>query len=129
MEDDQLRRVRIVAGHSAADVSIDGQDVSRQLFGYSVTHQAGQAAEVVLRLGHHVATEFDGFARVLVGAEPDPGPAAAAFLAAIDPALLEKQALARHDLLDGGPHELTRAMLAQLREWAQGRWDRDGGPS
>lgn len=74
---------------------------------------------------------FEGAARVVVGVPPDPGPAAAAFLGAIDAGQLEKAVLARHDLMDGGPHELTRAMLALLKEWALGQWgdgtDEDGG--
>ncbi|WP_055713155.1 hypothetical protein [Streptomyces torulosus] len=65
---------------------------------------------------------FEGLAHVVIGDRPDPGPAAAAFLSVISPAELEKAALARHDLMDGQPHELTRAMLALLREWALGQW-------
>lgn len=33
--------------------------------------------------------------------------------------------LARHDLLDGGSNELTRAMLRLLQEWASGRWKQE----
>ncbi|MFJ4910648.1 hypothetical protein ACIQCR_34785 [Streptomyces sp. NPDC093249] len=54
---------------------------------------------------------------------PDPGPAAAEFLEAIDARQLEQTALARIDLLDGQPNELTRAMLHLLTEWARGQWN------
>ncbi|MEV7941773.1 hypothetical protein AB0O82_37335 [Kitasatospora sp. NPDC088264] len=74
--------------------------------------------------------EWEGAARVVVGEDPDPdpdpGPAAVAFLAALDPietvetAETERALLARHDLLDGGAHEFTRALLTQLGEWAPG---------
>ncbi|MFE7760627.1 hypothetical protein [Streptomyces sp. NPDC057438] len=66
---------------------------------------------------------FEGLAHIVIGDPPGPGPAAAAFLSAISPAELEKAALDRHDLMDGRPHELTRATLALLREWALGQWD------
>ncbi|WP_436957987.1 hypothetical protein [Streptomyces sp. SudanB182_2057] len=50
---------------------------------------------------------------------PDPGPAAAVFLDAIDPEALERAALARPDL-GTEPYSLTKAMLTQLVEWARG---------
>ena len=120
MDDAQLKQVRITAVHATRTVELDGQDISRQVAAYSISQRGEQPAEVLLQLTPLVKNEFDGLARVVVGVPPDPGPAAAAFLAAIDPGELERQALARHDLLDGGPHELTRAMLALLSEWARG---------
>ncbi|MFF7092846.1 hypothetical protein ACFY9A_10675 [Streptomyces rubradiris] len=50
---------------------------------------------------------------------PDPGPAAAVFLDAIDPEALERAALARPDL-GTEPYSLTKAMRTQLVEWARG---------
>ncbi|MFE1935239.1 hypothetical protein ACFW95_33665 [Streptomyces sp. NPDC059474] len=50
---------------------------------------------------------------------PDPGPAAAVFLAAISAEELERAALARSDL-GTEPYSLTNAMLTQLGEWARG---------
>jgi hypothetical protein len=126
MDDDQLRAVRITADQAAGTVLLDGRDISQSVTGYSLSQRAGHHAALVLQLDPRVKDEFGGLARVLVGVAPDPGPAAAAFLGAIDPGELERAALARHDLMDGGPHELTRAMLVQLQEWARGGV-KDGG--
>ncbi|MFD3456825.1 hypothetical protein ACFWVC_32200 [Streptomyces sp. NPDC058691] len=120
--DDELHQVRITAEHATGSVALDGLDISRHVSGYELRQRAGQAAELMLRLSPLVKDEFDGLARVVVGVDPDPGPAAAAFLSAIDAGELERYALARHDLMDGGPHELTRAMLRLLQEWASGLW-------
>jgi hypothetical protein len=119
--DDQLRQVRITADRAAGSVALDGRDISKQVSGYSLRQHVGQPAELVLLLSPLVTDEFDGLARVVVGEAPDPGPAAAAFLSAIDAGELERHVLSRHDLMDGGPNELTRAMLRLLQEWASGR--------
>ncbi|MFC7219664.1 hypothetical protein ACFQLX_16050 [Streptomyces polyrhachis] len=119
--DDQLRRVRIVSGSVGGWVEVDGLDVSRQVSGYSLRQRAGQAVDLVLHLSPAGQGEFDGLVRVAIGVSHDPGPAAAAFLAAIDARELERHVLARHDLLDGGPYEMTRGMLGLLREWALGQ--------
>ncbi|MFM9760801.1 hypothetical protein [Streptomyces scabiei] len=110
-------------GHTAV-VEIGGHDVSRDLAAYSLSHRAGAVPQMVIELSSRTtaAGVFEGLAHVVIGDPPDPGPAAAAFLSAISPAQLEKAALDRHDLMDGRPHELTRAMLALLREWALGQW-------
>ncbi|MFF3516115.1 hypothetical protein [Streptomyces sp. NPDC002573] len=121
--DDQLRQVRISADQGAGSVALDGRDISKHVSGYSLRQQAGHPAELVLFLSPLVKDEFDGLARVVVGEAPDPGPAAAAFLGAIDACELERHVLARHDLMDGGPNELTRAMLRLLQAWASGRWE------
>jgi hypothetical protein len=120
--DDQLRQVSITAESTNGTVALDGRDISRQVSGYELRHQAGQPAELLLYLSPLVKDEFKGLARVVVGVPPDPGPAAAAFLSAIDAGELERSALSRHDLMDGGPNELTRAMLRLLQDWAAGRW-------
>jgi hypothetical protein len=98
---------------------------SRDLAAYSLAHQAGDVPRMVIELSPaSTATGvFEGLAHVVIGVPPDPGPAAASFLAAISAAELERAALARHDLMDGSPHELTSAMLALLWEWALGQWD------
>ncbi|WP_327349662.1 hypothetical protein OG772_20485 [Streptomyces sp. NBC_01321] len=120
--DDQAHWVRITAEHTTGTVALDGRDISSKVSGYELRQQAGQPAELLLFLSPKVKDEFDGLARVAVGVSPDPGPAAAVFLSAIDAGELERNALARYDLLDGGPHEMTRAMLALLQDWASGRW-------
>ncbi|MFF4345598.1 hypothetical protein ACFY00_37540 [Kitasatospora sp. NPDC001540] len=66
---------------------------------------------MLLLLNPSADSDFDGAARVLVGEAPDPGPAASQFLAVLN----------RHDHLDGGPNEFTRALLTQLAEWALGK--------
>ncbi|MER6131900.1 hypothetical protein [Streptomyces sp. NPDC001815] len=117
--------VRVTGRGHAAVVEIGGHDVSRELAAYSLAHRAGDVPRMVIELSpKSTATGvFEGLAHVVIGDPPDPGPAAAAFLTAISPAELEKAVLARHDLMDGSPHELTRAMLALLRQWALGQWD------
>ncbi|MGI5143721.1 MULTISPECIES: hypothetical protein [unclassified Streptomyces] len=120
--DDQLRQVRITAEHATGSVALDGRDISKHVSGYSLRQEAGQPATLVLFLSPLVKDDFEGLARVVVGVDPDPGPAAAAFLSAMDPGELERHVLARHDLMDGSPNELTRAMLRLLQEWALGKW-------
>ncbi|ELP61515.1 hypothetical protein STRTUCAR8_03641 [Streptomyces turgidiscabies Car8] len=126
-----LRPVKVTASGRGAVVELEGHDVSRQVAAYTISQRASEVPEVVVWLAAHAAggTVFDGMARVVVGEPPDPGPAAAAFLEAIDAGQLEKASLARHDLMDGGPHELIRVMLAQLREWALGQWQDANEPS
>ncbi|MET9412116.1 hypothetical protein ABZX90_41325 [Streptomyces sp. NPDC002935] len=120
--DDQLRQVRITADRAASTVALDGRDISSKVNGYQLRQYAGEPAELLLSLSPLVKDEFDGLARVVVGVLPDPGPAAAGFLSAIDAGELERHVLSRHDLMDGGPNELTRAMLLLLQEWASGKW-------
>ncbi|MEU8919510.1 hypothetical protein AB0D10_01065 [Kitasatospora sp. NPDC048545] len=117
----ELQRVRIQASGPAAVLEINGRNVSDQVSEYQLRHTAGQLPEMLLLLKPTAGADFDGAVRVLVGEDPDPGPAAAQFLAALDGAEVERAALARHDLLDGGAHEFTRALLTQLAEWALGK--------
>ncbi|WP_316521132.1 hypothetical protein [Kitasatospora brasiliensis] len=114
------RHVRIQATGPTARLEIDGHDVADQVHLYELRHTAGQLPELQLLLRPTSAPEWEGTARVVVGEAPDPGPAAAAFLRALDPAEAERSVLARHDLLDGGPHEFVRALFTQLTEWALG---------
>ncbi|MEU6475331.1 hypothetical protein ABZ858_00300 [Streptomyces sp. NPDC047017] len=118
-----LQQVKVTADGSKASILIDGVDYSRVVSGYTIHHQAGQAADVVIQLAKgRTCPDFDGHARVAVGVPYEPGPAAAAFLSAMDAGLLEKAALARPDL-DGGQHGFTKAVLAQLQQWARGEFD------
>ncbi|MGW0009897.1 hypothetical protein ACWDVX_09060 [Streptomyces tendae] len=119
----ELQQVRITADGSKASIQIDGTDYSRVVSGYTIHQQAGKAADLVFQFAQgRTSPDFDGHARVAVGIPYEPGPAAAHFLSAIDAGLLEKAALARPDM-DGGPHGFTKAVLAQLQQWARGEFD------
>lgn len=117
-----LRAVKLMySGPGKALVEIDGVDLTNRIHGFRVEAQAPdpQAYVVLDVLPRMDGVEFEGLARVAVGEQPDPGPAAAKFLAAIDAGELERVALMRDDVdSDGG---LTGAMLRQLQEWASGR--------
>lgn len=116
---DTERTVNITSDGTRAQILLDAVDISREVAGYTLEHRAGQPPLLVLYALPGARTVFDGIAEVAVAAEADPGPALAAFLANVDAIALEQAALNREDL-DGTRHELTRAMLAQLAEWAQG---------
>ncbi|MFE7111762.1 hypothetical protein ACFU98_29460 [Streptomyces sp. NPDC057575] len=115
------RRVQITADGGMASITVDGSDISKAVQGYTLEHRAGQPPLLALYASPAAGTVFDGCAHVAV-ADPgqDDGQIVAAFIANIDPARLEAAALERDDL-DGSRHELTRAMLQQLADWAQGR--------
>jgi hypothetical protein len=118
--EEDLHSVRITARGPKAAIEIDGQRVDPgALSGYTVSHREGEPPQVILYSGDYAETAFEGLARVAVADMPDPGPAAAVFLSAIDTEELERTALARPDL-GTGPHSLTQAMLTQLGEWARG---------
>lgn len=110
------------AGPGKAEVLLDGRDITSQLKGVHIDAMAHDpAAYVVLELMPRAeGVQFEGLARVAIGEQPDPGPAAAHFLAAIDPKELERVVLQRLDI-DSGEGGLTGAMLRQLTEWASGR--------
>lgn len=103
------------------EVTLHGADIGPDLAGVRIAADAREVPEVVLILSARGAQNavFEGLAHVVVGDQPDPGPAAAAFLDAIDAGELEQAALNRPDL-DNEPQALTRAMLRQLAEWARG---------
>ncbi|MEV4907065.1 hypothetical protein AB0N46_20800 [Streptomyces albidoflavus] len=119
-DDNSRHHVHITAHGGRADVEIDGKQVDPSAVkAYSITHLAGERPEVLLHVADRNNTQWSGTARVAVADLPDPGPAAAAFLDAIDPEALERAALARPDL-GTEPCSLTKAMLTQLGEWARG---------
>lgn len=114
------RRVEITARGGRADIKIDDAPIEPSAVrAYSVSHFAGQEPEVLLHVADREEAQWSGLARVTVADKPDPGPAAAIFLDAIDPEALEHAALARPDL-GTEPFSLTKAMLTQLGEWARG---------
>ncbi|WP_406722896.1 hypothetical protein OG968_24175 [Streptomyces althioticus] len=114
------RRVEITARADRAGIEIDGTRIDPSAVkAYSVNHFAGEWPEVLLHVADRGDTRWSGLARVTVADLPDPGPAAAVFLDAIDPEALERAALSRPDL-GTEPYSLTKAMLTQLGEWARG---------
>ncbi|MFC9736221.1 hypothetical protein ACFWG5_34695 [Streptomyces hydrogenans] len=118
---DQTRGIRITTDGVGAKVEVDGVDLSRRLRGYTLEHRVDQPPLLVLYASAHADTAlFEGYAHVVVGDAPDPGPAIADFLRSVDAAALQRAALERDDL-DGSRHELTRAMLAQLIDYALGK--------
>lgn len=99
---------------------VDGVDMTRSTAAVQMEARPGQPTRIVVETAPK-SIDFDGFATVQVlKYESDPGPAAALFLQAIDPEILEKAAMARLDL-DSKPNAATRAILTQLIEWAEGR--------
>ncbi|MDT9689531.1 hypothetical protein Q5762_14520 [Streptomyces sp. P9(2023)] len=118
--DTSQHHVRITAHGDTATVEIDGDPVDPRAVGaYTISQIVGEPAHVLMHVTDRGSTRWSGMARVSVADVPDPGPAAAAFLDAIDAQALERAALARTDL-GTGPHSLTQAMLTQLGEWARG---------
>ena len=105
----------------AYGVSVDGQDVTGHITAVDLRADAHDLPHVVLHLrptGTWPA-ELDLLARVEIGVPSQPGPAAAAFLEALDPLEIERAALARADL-ENVPGGGTTAVLRQLVEWARG---------
>ncbi|WP_406354262.1 hypothetical protein [Streptomyces sp. NBC_00658] len=102
-------------------VAVDGRDVSEHVTAvdiHAVTHDLPRVV-MHLRPTGTWPTALDLLAQVEVGVTPDPGPAAAAFLEALDPLEVERAALARMDL-ENVPGGGTAAVLRQLAEWARG---------
>jgi hypothetical protein len=102
-------------------VAVDGQDVSERVVAVDVHAAPHDLPRVVLHLRPTGTwpTELDLLARVEIGVPSQPGPAAAAFLEALDPLEVERAALARADL-ENVPGGGTAAVLRQLVEWARG---------
>ncbi|MEN2416980.1 hypothetical protein AABB02_02605 [Streptomyces rimosus] len=98
-------------------VEIDGHDVASSVEAYRLTQTVDEGPEVTMYVAKGWnGVQFDGLADVRV--EPaDVRHVVAGFLDAVDWRKLDEAVLARDDL-DGAPDELTRGMLAQLREWA-----------
>lgn len=117
---DEQQRVVITTDGVMGTVTVNGVDMSRQLSGYQVEHRAGQPPLIVLFPKASTAVQFEGLATVAVADQTPPGETIAAFLGAIDPAALDRAAVNRPDL-DGSSNELTKAMLAQLADWARGK--------
>ncbi|WP_093803889.1 hypothetical protein [Streptomyces sp. Wb2n-11] len=113
--------VRIDAQPGHASITLDGHRIPQgQVAGYTLQHSIPDALPtLVLHTRQSDGLLWEGIARVAVATEQDPGEAIAAFLGSIDPTALSQAALNRNDL-DGTKHEITRAILQQLADWAQG---------
>lgn len=118
----QAHGVRITAQPGSADISIDGTNLPRgQVTGYTLQHGIQEALPtLLLHTRQPDGVIWDGLARVAVGIEQSPGDLIAAFLAAVDPVLLDQEALNRSDY-GGGQGATARAMLATLTDWAHGQ--------
>jgi hypothetical protein len=68
MDDQPPRQVQIRAEHATGSVTLDGRDISPYVSAYELRQRAGQGAELLLHLSPLVKDEFDGLARVVVGA-------------------------------------------------------------
>ena len=121
---DTPRQVRIASDGIRTDLHIDDTEFTNLVHGYSLQQQAGQPPLLVLHVSlHRQAMEFDGMAHVVIGDQPDPAQAIADFVRSLDPKTLEQTALNRDDMGDER-YGLTRAMLAQIADWALGEGDR-----
>lgn len=106
------------AGAGAYSVSLDGVDVSTAVSGIDLQFRSGQPAAALIALSPQAdVSAFEGLARVEV-AEPSAGTEVEDFLAAIDPEILESEALANLGLGDGG--SMAGAFLTVLQRWARG---------
>lgn len=106
-------------GH--ANVSIDDAEVGNYVVGYTLEHDVANALPLlILQVRHPAGAIFDGLARIAIAVPQEPDEAIAQFLASIEPSALENAALNRDDL-QNVKYDLTRAMLAQLADWALGR--------
>lgn len=104
-------------------ITLDGQEIQREVSTVAIDagfHLPYPVVTLTLVPRPDRPVVFDGLATVQIGEAPEPGDAAATFLAAIDAELLEETALNRLDL-EPGPQGLTKAMLTQLIEWAQAK--------
>ncbi|WP_448333487.1 hypothetical protein [Streptomyces sp. DSM 41534] len=116
-----MHNVVIDAQPGHANISIDDAEVGNHVTGYTLEHDIPNALPLlVLHVRHPAGAIFDGLARVAVASPQPPGEAIAQFLQSIEPRALEDAALNRDDLGDAR-YDLTRAMLAQLADWAMGR--------
>jgi hypothetical protein len=102
-------------------VEVAGHDVSAQVSRVSIDHRAGQLPQVFLELRPGLdagAIEVEGVVHVTREVRQDPMDAALAFLEPVDPAELERCALAAMEM--GGPQTFGQAALEVLRGWARG---------
>lgn len=119
--DPQAHGVRIDAQPGHATISLNGTPIPPgQVTGYTLHHDVHNALpNLVLHTRQPDSVVWEGLARVAIAAPQPDQSAFVEFLADIDPAALENAALNRDDL-GNSKYDLTRAMLRQLADWAQG---------
>ncbi|MBE4790354.1 hypothetical protein [Streptomyces caniscabiei] len=117
----QARGVRIDAQPGHAAITLDGNALPPgTVTGYVLEHSIADSLPLlILHTRQPDGSVFEGLARVAVGVPKTPGDLIAAFLAEVDPVLLDQEALNRSDY-GGGPGATARAMLAVLTEWVRG---------
>ncbi|WP_045562743.1 hypothetical protein [Streptomyces sp. FxanaA7] len=125
-EQPQARGVRIDAQPGHAAITLDGNALPPgAVTGYVLEHSIADSLPLlILHTRQPDGAVFEGLAQVAVGIPKSPGDLIAAFLAEVDPVLLDQESLNRSDY-GGGPGATARAMLAVLAEWARGG---KGGP-
>jgi hypothetical protein len=101
-------------------VVVGDADLSDLIHGYRLEQTPGNTARLLLWPSAHGGASFHGLATVQLVDDADPAEAVGRFLAGVDPAKLEAEALNRDDLLDptGGQGSVTRAVIALLAEKA-----------
>ncbi|MFJ8677221.1 hypothetical protein [Streptomyces sp. NPDC093589] len=113
--------VRIDAQPGSASIRIDGTEIGPDVIGYTLQHDVhGALPQLVLHTRQPAGTLFDALAHVMVADSTPPAETISEFLRTINPIELEQAALERDDL-GGERYDLTRAMLAQLADWARER--------
>ena len=88
--------VRIDAQSGSATISIDGTPLpAGQVTGYQLEHSIADALPMlILHTRQTDSVAFEGLARVAVAAHTEPGDAIAEFVLGLDPAAVQRAALA-----------------------------------
>lgn len=120
-DEPQARGVHIEASPLGAVISLDGTPIPEgTVTCYILEHNVAEALpRLILHTRQPGDVVFDGLAKVAVGIPQSPADIITAFLAEVDPVLLDQEALNRSDY-GGGPGATARAMLQTLAEWARG---------
>ncbi|MFJ6069052.1 hypothetical protein ACIQHU_39185 [Streptomyces tendae] len=116
----QAHAVRIDAQPGQATIRIGGKALPPgTVTGYVLQHDVSASLPtLILHTRQPDGAVFQGLARVAVGVAKTPADQICEFLDAIDPQLLDQEALNRADY-GGGPGATARAMLMTLKEWAR----------
>lgn len=106
-------------------VEIDGQDITKHIYGVSVSRFAKDAIGTVTFYVQAQEIEWEGDISEIVVERVGPTPyeAMRQMLEGVDPAELEAEAMARLGGLEGGPATPAEAFVQVLRDWMR----QDGG--